>query len=133
MLKRRRTLHSSRRLCFNELTNAKMLVLHSSHFALNWRCCTAVHQASALAVKFKNLGPPLSNVTQIIHMPCILQEIQTYKIESIFFNHAVFLFHVRCTKSFESIFRQADLQLDVWAGEQVGRWIQPYCTYLLLI
>ena len=32
------TLHSSRRLSFNELTNAtkkKNLVLHSSHFALN--------------------------------------------------------------------------------------------------
>ena len=26
----------------NELTNAENLVLHSSHFALNWRCCTAV-------------------------------------------------------------------------------------------
>ena len=24
---------------FNELTNEKNLVLHSSHFALNWRCC----------------------------------------------------------------------------------------------
>jgi len=41
--KTKRTLHSSRRLSFNELTNAKNLVLHSSHFALNWRCCTAVH------------------------------------------------------------------------------------------
>jgi len=30
----KRTLHSSRRLSFNELTNAKNLVLHSSHFAL---------------------------------------------------------------------------------------------------
>ena len=29
-------------LSFNELMNAKNLVLHSSHFALNWRCCTAV-------------------------------------------------------------------------------------------
>jgi len=33
--KMKRTLHSSRRLSFNELTNAKNLVLHSSHFALN--------------------------------------------------------------------------------------------------
>ena len=40
--KTKRTLYSSRRLSFNELTNAKNLVLHSSHFALNWRCCTAV-------------------------------------------------------------------------------------------
>ena len=40
--KTKRTLHSSRRLSFNELTNAKKLVLPSSHFALNWRCCTAV-------------------------------------------------------------------------------------------
>jgi len=33
--KTKRTLHSSRQLGFNELTNAKNLVLHSSHFALN--------------------------------------------------------------------------------------------------
>jgi hypothetical protein len=58
----KRTLHSSRRFVFNELTNAKNLVLHSSHFALNWRCCTAVRYASALAVVFENLGPPLLNV-----------------------------------------------------------------------
>ena len=32
--KTKRTLHGSRRLSFNELTNAKNLVLHSSHFAL---------------------------------------------------------------------------------------------------
>jgi len=31
----KRTLHSSRELSFNELTNTKNLVLHSSHFALN--------------------------------------------------------------------------------------------------
>jgi len=34
--KTKRMLHGSRRLSFNELTNAKNLVLHSSHFALNW-------------------------------------------------------------------------------------------------
>jgi len=33
--KTKRTLHSSRRLSFNKLTNTKNLVLHSSHFALN--------------------------------------------------------------------------------------------------
>jgi len=33
--KTKRTLHSSRRLSFNELTKAKNLVLHGSHFALN--------------------------------------------------------------------------------------------------
>ena len=33
--KTKRTLHSSRRLSFNELTNVKNIVLHSSHFALN--------------------------------------------------------------------------------------------------
>jgi len=33
--KPKRTLHCSRRLSFNELTNAKNLVLHSIHFALN--------------------------------------------------------------------------------------------------
>jgi len=31
----KRRLHGSLPLCFNELTNAKNLVLHSSHFALN--------------------------------------------------------------------------------------------------
>ena len=34
----KRMLHSSR-----WLTNAKNLVLHNSHFGLNWCCCTAVH------------------------------------------------------------------------------------------
>ena len=33
--KTKHTLHSSRRLSFNELTNAKNLALHSSHFILN--------------------------------------------------------------------------------------------------
>jgi len=33
--KKKRTLHSSRRLSFSELTNAKNLVLRGSHFALN--------------------------------------------------------------------------------------------------
>ena len=33
--KTKRTLYSSRRLSFNELTNAKNHVLHSSHFAVN--------------------------------------------------------------------------------------------------
>jgi len=60
--KTKHTLHSSRRLSFNELTNAKNLLLHSSHFALIYRCCTAVRKASALVVVFENLGPPLSNV-----------------------------------------------------------------------
>ena len=59
--KTKRTLHSSRRFSFDEHTNAKNLVLHS-HFALNWRYCTAVRYASDLAVVFENLGPPLSNV-----------------------------------------------------------------------
>ena len=40
--KTKRTLYSSRRLSFNELTKSKNLVLHSSHFAVDWRCCTAV-------------------------------------------------------------------------------------------
>jgi len=60
--KKKRTLHSSRRLSFNELIKAKNLVLYSSHFALNWRCCMAVRYASALAVLFNNLWTPLSNV-----------------------------------------------------------------------
>jgi hypothetical protein len=33
--KTKRTLHSGHRLSFDELTNAKNLVFHSSHFALN--------------------------------------------------------------------------------------------------
>jgi len=33
--KMKRTLHSSRRLSFYELTKARNLVLHSSHFDLN--------------------------------------------------------------------------------------------------
>jgi hypothetical protein len=33
--KTKRRLHSSRRRSFNELKNAKNLVVHSSHFALN--------------------------------------------------------------------------------------------------
>jgi len=47
---------------FNELTHAKNLVLHSSHFALNWRYCTVVHWTSVLAMVFENLGSTLSNV-----------------------------------------------------------------------
>ena len=45
--KTKRTLYNSRRLSFNELTNAKNLVLHSNHFALNWRCCTALGERSS--------------------------------------------------------------------------------------
>jgi len=51
--KTKRTLHSSRQLRLNEPTNAKNLVQHGSHFALNWRRCTAVRYASALAVVFE--------------------------------------------------------------------------------
>ena len=50
--KTKRTLHGSWRLCSIELTNANNLMLDSSHFVLNWRCCTAVRKASALAVAF---------------------------------------------------------------------------------
>ena len=45
--KRKRTLYCSLRLSINELMNAKNLVLHSSHFALNWRCCTALDERSS--------------------------------------------------------------------------------------
>jgi hypothetical protein len=41
--KTKRTLNSGRQLSFNKLTNAKNIVLHSSHFSL-------LLQASALAV-----------------------------------------------------------------------------------
>ena len=39
---------------------------------------------------FENLGPPFSNFMEIIYIPCIVQEIQTYEIEYIFLNHAVY-------------------------------------------
>ena len=39
--------HSSRQLSFNELTNAKNLELHSSHFPLNWRCCDVLGERSS--------------------------------------------------------------------------------------
>ena len=71
--KTKRTLHSSRRLSINELTNAKNLVLHSSYFALNWRCCTAVLDKHSTVLE--KLGSLLSNVMQIIHIPYIFQEI----------------------------------------------------------
>ena len=32
---------------FSELTKAKNLVLHSSHFVLNWRCCTVLGKLSS--------------------------------------------------------------------------------------
>ena len=52
--KTKRTPYSGRRLSFNELTNAENLVLHSSHFALNWRCCTALDERSSGGVwKFR--------------------------------------------------------------------------------
>jgi hypothetical protein len=59
--KMKRMLQSSFRLSFNELMNAKNLLLCSSHLTVNRRCCMAVHCVSALAVVFENLGP-LSNV-----------------------------------------------------------------------
>jgi len=37
----------------------------------------------------ENLGTPPSNVIQIIHIPCSVQEIWKYKIESTFLIHAV--------------------------------------------
>ena len=46
--KTKRTLYCSRRLSFNELTNAKKnLVLHSSHFAVNVCCCTTPCEGSS--------------------------------------------------------------------------------------
>jgi len=50
--KTKRTLHSSHRLSFNELMNAKNLVLHSSHFALNWHwlhdCALGEHSSDVI-------------------------------------------------------------------------------------
>ena len=71
--KTKRTLHSSRRLSFNELTKAKNLVLHSNHFSLNRRCCTTELSEHSSDSVWK-LGSPLSNVMYIIHILCIIQE-----------------------------------------------------------
>ena len=49
----------------------------------------ARRQVSALAVVYENVGPPFSNVIQIIHIPYIFQEIQTYETESLILNHPV--------------------------------------------
>ena len=51
--KMKRTVHSSHRLSFNELTNAKNLVLHSSRFALNWCCCALGEHSSGGIWKFR--------------------------------------------------------------------------------
>jgi len=40
-------------------------------------------------VELENLGLPLSSIMYIIHIPCIVQEIQVYEIESILFNRPV--------------------------------------------
>ena len=39
---------------------------------------------------FENLGPLLLNVMQIIHIPYIVQEIETHEFKSIFLKHTVF-------------------------------------------
>ena len=54
--KTKRTLNSSCRLSFNELTNTKNLVLHSSHFALNWRCCALGERSSGGIWKFRTFS-----------------------------------------------------------------------------
>jgi len=51
--KTKHTLHSSRRLIFNELANTKYLVLHSSHFALNWHGCALGERSSGSIWKFR--------------------------------------------------------------------------------
>jgi hypothetical protein len=55
------TLHCSRRFGFTELTNAKYLVLHSSHLAHNYGCCALGEIRCALAVVLESLGYPLPN------------------------------------------------------------------------
>ena len=70
-------------------------VLMNSRTQKIWCCIVAIllstdaaarlcarRQASALAAVFENLGLLLSNVMQVIHIPRIVQEIQTYKIDS---------------------------------------------------
>jgi len=42
-------------------------------------------------VVFETLGSFLPSVMYIIHITCTVQEIKTYKIESIFLDHAVYL------------------------------------------
>jgi len=77
MLKRRRNARCTAvgdSVLMNSRTQ-KNLVLHSSHFAPNWRCCTALRYMSALAVVFENIGLPVSNVLKIIHISRIVQEL----------------------------------------------------------
>ena len=93
--KTKRTLYNSRRLSFNELTKAKTLVLHSSHFALNWRCCTTLGERSSGGIwKFRTSS-----------FKCYVDHSHTmYSSGNIdvrnwvhFLNHAVFL---QCWKFF---------------------------------
>ena len=65
-------------------------MLHSSHFALNWRCCTAVHQACALAVVFENLWTS--------SFKCYVDHSHTmYSSGNIDVRNWVHLFESRCT------------------------------------
>ena len=53
-MKTKHMLYSSCWLRFNELTNAKNLVQHSSHFAHNWHCCMALGEHSSSGIwKFR--------------------------------------------------------------------------------
>ena len=90
MLKRRRNARCTA-VTDSVLMNSRTQKILCCIVAILLSTDAAVRQASALAVVFENLGPPLSNVMQFIHIPCIVHEIQAYEIESIFLNHAVFL------------------------------------------
>ena len=50
-MKTKRTLYSSRWLSFNELSNAKNLELHSSHFVLKWRSSGGILKFRASSFK----------------------------------------------------------------------------------
>jgi len=51
--------------------------------------CVLDERSSGSILKFRNSLP---NFMKVIHIPCIFQEIYTYKIESIFLNHTVYQF-----------------------------------------
>ena len=95
--KTKRTLHSSRRLSFNELTNAKNLVLHSSHFALNWMLlhgCALGERSSGGIWKFRTSS-----------FKCYVDYSHTvYSSGNIDVGNCAHLFQSRCISDFTSLY-----------------------------
>ena len=84
MLKRRRNARCTAVAVSVLMNSRKQKILCCAVAILLSTDVAARHQESPLAVVFENLGHPLSNVMYIIHIPCTVQEIQTYEIESNF-------------------------------------------------